>query len=141
MNPPVVLLVDDADEDVYMIRLALLRRNLQFDLRHVDDGREGMDYLNGTSQYSDRDTFPFPAVTILKVQVPGKSGFDVLGWARRHPRLKEHPIVLLNGSASPGDAERASQLLATRYFEKSIEYADVVDFLVTILGRASAVAA
>lgn len=141
MNPPVVLLVDDADEDVYMIRLALFRRNLHFDLRRLDDGREGIDYLNGTSQYSDRETFPFPAATILKVQLPLRSGFDVLAWARRQPRLKDHPLVLLNGAPKAGDSERASQLHATRYFEKSSEYTDMVDFLEPILGRATTVEA
>ena len=138
MNPPVVLLVDDADEDVYLIRLALLRRNLHFDLRRLEDGREGIDYLNGTSQYSDRETFPFPAVTILKVQLPLRSGFDVLAWARRQPRLKDHPIGLLNCTPKRGDSERATQLLATRYFEKSTEYADVVDFVESVLTRAPA---
>ncbi len=138
MNPPVVLLVDDADEDVYMIRLALLRRNLQFDLRHLDDGREGMDYLNGTSQYSDRETFPFPAATILKAQLPLRSGFDVLAWARRQARFNDHPFILLNGAPKPGDAGRANQLKATRYFETSPEYADIIDYLQTILPRAPA---
>ncbi len=141
MNPPVILLVDDADEDVYLIRLALLSRNLHFDLRHLDDGREGMDYLNGTSQYNDRGTFPFPAVTILKVQLPLRSGFDVLAWARRQPRLKDHPIILLNGAPKPGDSERAAQLFATSYFEKSAEYVELVNFVESMLSRAPAVQA
>lgn len=138
MNSPVVLLVDDADEDVYLIRLALLHRNLQFDLRHLIDGREGMDYLNGTSQYSDRETFPFPVATIVKIQLPLRSGFDVLAWVRRHPRLKDHAVVVLNGVPRPGDSDRAAQLKATRYFEKSAEYTDVVDFLETLLPHAPA---
>ncbi len=138
MNASVVLLVDDADEDVYLIRLALLRRNLQVDLRHLTDGRDGIDYLNGTSQYSDRETFPFPAATILKIQLPLRSGFDVLSWVRRQQPLKDHPVLLLNGAPRPGDAERATQLRATRYFEKTPECTDVVDFLEKILPRAAA---
>jgi len=141
MNPPVVLLIDDADEVVHMIRLALLSRNLQFDLRHVHDGRDGIDYLNGTSQYSDRETFPLPAVTIVKVQLPLRSGFDVLVWVRRHLRLKEHMLVLVNDAPKPGDLERANQLRATRYFENSTEYTDLVDYLETVLPRAPAAAA
>jgi CheY-like chemotaxis protein len=138
MNPPVVLLVDNADEDVCLIRLALLHRNLQFDLRQAFDGREGTDYLNGTSQYSDRETFPFPAVTIVKTQLPLRSGFDVLAWVRRHPRLKDHTVVLLNDAPKPGDSDRAAQLKTTRYFEKSTEYRDVADFLETLLRPAPA---
>ncbi len=138
MNAPVVLLVDNTDEDIYMIRLELLRRNLQFDLRHLSDGQDGIDYLNGTSQYSDRETFPFPAVTVVKVQLPLRSGFDVLAWARRQARLKDHPILLLNGAPRAGDHERANQLHATRYFEKTPEYTDLVEFIGTLLPRTPA---
>ncbi len=141
MTPPVLLLVDNSDDDVYLIRLALLSRNLHFDLRHLADGREGIDYLNGTSQYSDRETFPLPFATILKVQLPLRSGLDVLAWARRQPAYKSHPIILLNGAPNVGDRERAGQLQATRYFEKSAQYTDVVDFLETILPHAAAQAA
>ncbi len=135
MEAPVVLLVNRFDEDQYLLRLALLHRNLNCDLRHLHDGREAIDYLNGTSQYGDRETFPFPVATILDYQLPCRSGFDVLTWARKQAHLKHHAFVMLSGSAQPLEKERASSLGAARCFDKSAELNDLVDFLDPLLPR------
>ncbi len=137
MEPPVVLLVSHTSDELYMLRLALLRRNLQCDLRHLPDGREAVDYLNGTSQYGDRETFPFPVATVLTYHLPYRTGLDVAGWARRQPRLAEHPLIMLADTAVGPEPERAARL-NVRCFAKSAEYNDVVDFLETLLSHARA---
>ncbi len=137
METPVVLLVSHTSDELFMLRLALLRRNLQCDLRHVPDGREAVDYLNGTSQYGDRETFPFPVATILTYQLPYRTGLDVAGWARRQSRLAEHPLIMLADTAPGPEPERAGRL-NVRCFAKSAEYNDVVDFLETLLPHARA---
>ncbi len=133
MSTPTVLLIDDNVDDVYMLRLALLRANLDCDLRHVEDGREGIDYLRGFSHYSDRETFPFPLVTIVDTHLPYKSGLDVLTWIRNHKQLKDHPVVLLSGASHDLEEARARQLGANAYFEKTADYRNVVTFLSTML--------
>ena len=138
MEAPVILLAVRSDEDLYMIRFALLGRNLNCDLRRFDDGQEAIDYLNGTSQSSDRETFPFPVATILDFQLPYRSGLDVLAWARRHKELNNHPIVMLAGEGNEIEQQRAKQLHATRCFGKSTDWTELVDFLVTVLPRTSA---
>src|SRR5437588_9063750 len=107
MEAPVILLADGSDEDVYMIRFALLGRNLHCDLRRLDDGQEAIDYLNGTSQYSDRETFPFPVATLLDFQLPYRSGLDVLAWVRKNQKVKAHPVIMLAGPAREIEEQRA----------------------------------
>jgi len=138
MEPPVILLVAHADEDVYMLRFALLGRNLQCDLRRLEDGQEAIDYLNGTSQYSDRETFPFPVATILDFKLPYRSGLDVLAWTRRNVSLKDHPVVMFGGPGHEIEQQRAAQLHATRCIPKSTDWTALVDFLETVLPRPSA---
>lgn len=138
MDAPVILFADLNDEDLYTLRLALLERNLQCDLRRMDDGQETIDYLNGTSQYSDRETFPFPVATILDFQLPMRSGLDVLAWVRRQQRFKDHPVLILSTEGHEMDEARALQLQVTRCFRKSAECKEIVDFLERLLPRTPA---
>ncbi len=41
----------------------------------VSDGEEAMDYLAGEGSYSDRRRYPLPALILLDLKLPRRSGF------------------------------------------------------------------
>lgn len=126
---PVVLIADDTTDDIFMLRWALLRAQLSCDLRAFSDGRDVIDYLSGTGMFGERSAFPFPVATILDCHLPGISGFGVLGWIRKQPKLQNHPVVLVTGSARELDEIQARKLGATCYFEKTSQCQNIIEFL------------
>src|SRR5512142_2308668 len=99
MKTPIILIVDDAEDDVFILRFALKKAGTHCEIRVVGDGQSAMDYLAGAGQYADRAKFPFPLVTIVDFHLPRRSGLEVLAWARQQPALRDHPIVMLSGSS------------------------------------------
>ena len=44
------------------------------------DGAQAIDYLAGNGPFADRSQHPLPALVLLDLNLPKKSGFDVLSW-------------------------------------------------------------
>src|SRR6516162_1884132 len=69
----------------------------------VPDGQQAIEYLVGSGRYADRHKYPFPCLLLLDLNMPGKSGFDVLCWIRQHPDLKSLRVVIISGSDQEKD--------------------------------------
>lgn len=108
MSSHTILLVEDNEDDVFLMELALKAANIFNPLQVVEDGERAVDYLAGAGAYADRRKFPFPAVVFLDVKLPYMSGFDVLAWMRSRSDLPRPPVIVLSSSNSPRDMELAS---------------------------------
>ena len=73
-----ILLVEDNEDDVFLMRRALQGAGISNPLYLVDDGQKAIDYLAGTGDYADRSLHPFPALIFLDLKLPFKSGHEVL---------------------------------------------------------------
>jgi CheY-like chemotaxis protein len=98
-----VLLAEDDDNDVVLIRRALERAGTLRRLTVVEDGEQVIPYLLGLDKYADRRWFPFPNVVILDRRMRGLSGLDVLFWLRTEPRFKALPVLVLSNGFSPNE--------------------------------------
>jgi CheY-like chemotaxis protein len=54
----------------------------------------------------------------MDLNLPYKSGLEVLEWVRHQPRLKKLVVVLFSSSAQPQDVDRAYELGANSYIQK-----------------------
>jgi len=70
-----ILLVDDDPNDVLLIKRAFAKANISNPIQIVSDGEEAMDYLAGEGSYSDRRCYPLPALILLDLKLPRRSGF------------------------------------------------------------------
>ena len=122
-----ILLVEDNEDDVFFMRRALTRANLQFNLAVASDGQQALDYLAGNGRYSDRTRHPLPALVFLDLKLPYVHGFDVLEWTRRHPSLKDLPVIVLTSSPEERDRQRARELGAQAYVVKPPTPQSVLD--------------
>jgi CheY-like chemotaxis protein len=135
MPEPLVLYVEDEENDVLLLRRALKRAGVTNPLEVVGDGQEAMDYLAGTGRFVDRTHYPTPALVLLDLNLPGRSGFDVLEWMRHQPALVALPVVICTSSISPADREKARHLGATDYLIKTPGFEEIANWVRNIPPR------
>ena len=124
-----VLLVDDSENDLLLMRMAFQKAEFNNPLQVVRDGEEAIAYLKGDGPYKDRLKYPLPGVVLLDLNMPKKTGFDVLAWARSQRGLKHIPIVILTASMRLEDVERAHDLGASSFLVKPPAIEDLVSMI------------
>lgn len=121
-----VLLAEDNEDDAVLIMGAFQEAHVPYQLQQVEDGEDAIRYLQGEGTYGDRARHPLPFLLLLDLKMPVKSGFEVLDWIRSQPHFDRLLVVVLSGSALPGDVGRANQLGTNSYLVKSSDYKQLV---------------
>jgi len=124
-----ILLVDDSENDLILVRRAFKKAKCNSPLQEVRNGEEAIAYLKGEGPYRDRNKFPLPVVMLLDLNMPKGSGFDVLAWVRAQPMLKRLAIIILTASGRSEDVDRAFDLGATSFFVKPIDLEELATML------------
>ena len=127
-----ILIVEDNPTDVMLIRRALARLKIANPVQVVADGDRAVDYLSGHDDYADRMQFPLPALILLDLKLPRRSGLEVLEWLRRQEGLRRVPVVMLTSSRQSDDVNRAYDLGANSYLAKPVEFDGLQEMLGTI---------
>lgn len=133
---PVILLVEDNEDDVFLMRRALRSAKLSVSLHVVADGQQALDYLDGVGKFTDRALFPLPELVLLDLKLPYVHGFEVLGWIRQQPSFKNLAVVVLTSSPEEADLQKALDLGATTYLVKS----PTPEMILQVLSAANAAA-
>jgi two-component system, chemotaxis family, response regulator Rcp1 len=115
----VVLYVEDDDSAAFLFQIALSELEKRPQLFRVTNGDQAMAFLSRTRPYRDA---PRPNLVLLDLNLPGKSGFDVLAEMKTNPQLRDIPVFVFSGSTLPYDRERSSQIGADDYLPKGTEY-------------------
>src|SRR6185369_2526448 len=105
LNP--VLYAEDEEDDVFFLRKAFHDAGIRNPLAIVTDGDAAVDYLSGQGRYGDRDRFPLPCLALLDLNLPGRSGLEVLKWIRAQPSMCTLPVLMLTSSSQETDLHRA----------------------------------
>lgn len=113
-----ILYVEDEADDAFFMRTAFKKAAIALPLHIVDDGEKAVAYLAGTRPYDDRAQHPLPDLVLLDLNLPLRSGFEVLEWVRGQPDLRHLPVVIYSSSGRPEDRARATALGATDYLLK-----------------------
>jgi CheY-like chemotaxis protein len=122
-----VLVVEDDSTDVLMIRRAFKKAQLLNPLHIVDNGDAAVDYLSGKPPYDDRSLHPLPAVVLLDLKLPRRSGLEVLEWLRQQPGLRRLPVVVLTSSMESTDVRKAYDLGCNSYLVKPVSFEGLLD--------------
>ena len=128
----VVLLAEDRDDDVFLIRRAFIQGNIFNPLFVVRDGEEAIAYIKGEGNYSNRSQFPRPDLVLLDLKMPGKDGFEVLKWIRQQPDLNGLIVIVLTSSDELCDFEAAFKLGANSYLIKPDGFERVFDMIMAL---------
>ncbi len=118
VHPQTILLVDDSEDDLFLLRIAFEKCGFNPELQEAHNGEEAIAYLGGDEPYNDRNRFPLPTVMLLDLNMPRKNGFDVLRWVRAQDGLKRLTVFVLSASARTEDIEQAFDAGANAYLVK-----------------------
>jgi CheY-like chemotaxis protein len=124
---PVILHVEDDHNDVLLVELAFKKATSSAVLQVVHDGEQAVEYLSGVGRYRDRQAFPMPAVVLLDIKLPRRSGMEVLSWVRSRDELRRMPVIMLTSSNQPSDVNRAYDLGVNSYLVKPSALDDLVE--------------
>ena len=113
---PVILIVEDNPGDVRLIKEALKTSSMDHTLYFVRDGDEAAHFL----ETSKRDGCP--ELIVLDLNLPKKSGFEVLQFVKRDETLKRVPVIVLSSSQNPEDVAKAYDLHANCYLTKPANF-------------------
>jgi two-component system response regulator len=89
-----LLLVEDNPADVKLLQKCLHNVTVPYHLSVVSDGEAALAFLARHAPYTRA---PSPALLLLDIHLPKKSGWDVLAWVRAQPSLRSLPVVMLTG--------------------------------------------
>jgi CheY-like chemotaxis protein len=118
-----ILLVEDNSGDVILVREALMEHHITNELCVVTDGQKAIEFLDDLHSGSLPEC---PALLILDLNLPRKTGREVLTHMRRIPRCDAIPVLVLSSSNAPADRQAAADLGANLYLRKP---SDLVDFM------------
>jgi len=121
-----ILLVDDNDGDILLTTEALEEAKIMINLSVVKDGKEAIDFVSRKGKYTGSG---LPDLLLLDINLPKKSGHEVLKYIKDDETLKHIPVIMFTTSSSERDINASYNNYANCYITKPI---DVDDFLAVI---------
>jgi two-component system, chemotaxis family, response regulator Rcp1 len=110
----VTLLVEDNPSDVMLIHQALTEHGIKPQIFVAKDGDEAIKLLHQI----DESIIPCPDLVILDINLPKKTGFEVLSRIRESLKCAKTPVAVLTSSDALKDRQEAARRGATLYLVK-----------------------
>jgi DNA-binding response OmpR family regulator len=111
-----LILCADDDEDILdLVALRLERAGYQ--VLKATDGEAALALVRERR----------PALVVLDVMMPRRSGFDVLATLRADPELRDTKVIMLSARVQDVDVERGLEAGADAYLIKPFKFSDLVE--------------
>lgn len=121
VQPPIILMVEDSDEDFYATQRAFRKAGMLNELYRCVDGQEALDYLYHQGAYTKAATAPMPNLMLLDLNLPKKDGREVLKVVKGDARFQALPVIILTTSDDQTDVEQCYQYGANSYVQKPVD--------------------
>lgn len=118
-----ILLVEDSPGDVRLAQEALKESKMRNKLYVAEDGVEAMAFLRQEGKYKNA---PRPDLILLDLNLPRKSGREVLVEVKSDDDLKRIPVVVLTVSRDEEDILKAYNHHVNCYITKPIDFSQFI---------------
>ena len=110
-----ILLVEDNEADIRLMREVVGEINPTARLHVVTDGAEAVEFLGYQGWYL---AAPRPDVILLDLNLPKLHGREVLARVKANPHLQTIPVIVLTSSEAESDVVGCYKLMANSYLRK-----------------------
>jgi len=117
-----ILLVEDSPIDVELTKNAFKKAQFSNPLHVVNDGEAALDFVFARGAYAGRLNARPPQLILLDLNLPKKSGLEVLKELKHDVRTQSIPVIVLTISESDQDISECRQLGAETYIVKPVSF-------------------
>ncbi len=128
-KPIEILLAEDNPGDVRLTQEALKEGKILVNLSVVTNGEETLAFLRRQGEYADA---PRPDLILLDLNMPRKSGQEVLAEVKSDEHLRRIPVVILTASQAEQDIIRGYDLHANSYVTKPVDLEQFISVVQSI---------
>lgn len=118
-----VLLVEDNEGDVRLIKEAFSESKIDKTFIVARDGEDALNFLYGRGKYTEKIK---PDIVLLDINLPKKNGFEVLESIKNDPDLKKIPVIMLSSSSSEEHVIKSYDLNANCYVTKPVDFDEYI---------------
>lgn len=122
-----ILLVEDNEDDIFLIKRAFSKLGVSFSASFVQDGQEAIEYLSET----DKTQYPVPRWIITDIKMPRVGGLEFARWMKRSD-LHHVPIIIVSSSSQRQDVLDAYKAGACGYFVKPSHFDEMLEMWKTV---------
>ena len=123
---PVLLVVEDSNEDFDTIAEAVARSGVAAEVRRATTGEAALTRL--------RELAPDRSVVVLMdLNTPGIDGREALAALKTDPALKATPVIVFSTSANPKDVGFCYAAGANAYHVKPVRYPDHLQLVIDLV--------
>jgi len=124
---PVLLVVEDSNEDFDTVAEAVVRSGVAVEVRRATTGEAALTLLRELTQQH-------PIIVLMDLNTPGIDGREALAVLKTDPVLKSIPVVVFSTSANPKDVAFCYAAGANAYHVKPVRYPDHLQLIIDIVG-------
>lgn len=124
-----ILLVEDNEGDILLIREAFEDLNIEVDLNVVTDGEKAIRYIFNEKEYSEAEK---PDLILLDINLPKQNGLEVLKKIKQSDDKKRIPVLMLTTSSSQEDIGTAYKNYANCYMVKPDNAVELIEAIQAI---------
>lgn len=125
-----IVLVEDDEWDIDLMRYSLKQRNIPFELEVYNHGIAAARFFEHVNS--------LPDIIILDINLPGIAGTDLLKLVKQNASLHNIPVLILTTADNPEYKEIALREGATKFITKVVhvkEMSTVIDTILDLTGR------
>jgi CheY-like chemotaxis protein len=117
-----ILLVEDNPRDVKLTMRAFEKGQIANPVHVASNGAEALDFIFATGPYAHRSGARPPQVILLDLNLPKKSGLEVLREIKGDKRTQHIPVIILTVSNRDNDINECRRLGAETYIVKPVDF-------------------
>lgn len=118
-----ILMVEDSPSDAALAKEAFKNGKIANKLTVVENGVKAIDYLLKRNGFESAVT---PDLILLDLNLPIKSGFEVLAEIKKDDKLRRIPVIVLTTSMEERDVLKSYDLQASCFITKPVEFDNFV---------------
>jgi two-component system, chemotaxis family, response regulator Rcp1 len=124
-----ILLVEDNPGDVRLTREALRDSKVRNNMYVARDGEEAMSFLRKQGEHEQATR---PDLVLLDLNLPRKSGLEVLAEVKADETLRRIPVVILTSSGAEQDILKSYDFHANAYVTKPVDLDQFVNVVKSV---------